>query len=370
MRSRVRRLYSLTALRLLASGDVPRFARLFRGVTDAARAIRTGRPPRAPVLVSLFATFRCNHDCFMCGTLATAAGYRKAGRAEADTAGMKRMIDEIARMGAVALSLTGGEPLLRKDAEELLHHAREKGLWTHLNTNGYLIDPERAEKIVGAGVDSVNISLDGASADVHDRLRRHAGSFEGVRAAVGHLRAARGEGQAPLVTLVHVLGRHNHADSVRVSGLARDWGADGAGYMPLNTFAMNGGLRLLPDPEGGDVSPTVEALKGDPFVDSTPGYLDLFERCLRGERLPHACRAGYLSMTVDCFGNRYRCFPYGLWGIVEKGLQEGIAAGWRSDRYRELRGEMEGCGECYWNCHTEMGLAVAPFTGNPESKRK
>lgn len=369
MRFRVRRLYSLTALRLLASGDVPRFARLARGVADAVRAIRAGRAPRAPVLVSLFATFRCNHDCFMCATLATAAGHRKAGRAEADTDGMRRIVDEVARMGAVALSLTGGEPLLRRDAAEILAHARARGLWTHLNTNGFLLDAARAREIAAAGVDSVNISLDGATAGVHDRLRRHAGSFEGVRAAVGHLRTARGASRAPLVTLVHVVGRHNPLDAVRVAALARDWGADGVGYMPLNTFAVDGGLRLLPDPEPGDVGPTVAALKKDPFVDSTPGYLDLFERCLRGEPLPRACRAGYLSMTLDCFGNVYRCFPYGLHGIPEPGFAgAGPAAAWRSGRYQALRRGMEECRECYWNCHTEMGLAVAPLTENPKSR--
>lgn len=367
MRSRVRRLYSLTALRLAVSGDFRRLWRLARGVGGAVRAIRKGRAPRAPVLVSLFATYRCNHDCFMCSTLATAARYKQAGRTEMDTRELKALIDEIAGMGAVALSLTGGEPMVRKDAVELLAHARRRGLWTHLNTNGSLIDAEKARAIVAVGVDSVNISLDGAAAEVHDRLRRHAGSFDGVRSAVGHLSRERRGRKTPLVTLIHVLGRHNHADSPRLTGLARSWGADGVGYMPLNTFSANGGLRLVPDPEPGDVAPTVEILKRDPLVDSTPAYLDLFERCLRGEPLPHPCRAGSLSLTLDCFGNRYRCFPYGLWGIPEPRDGRGVAEAWRSAEYQALRREMEGCGSCYWNCHTEMGLAVAPFTGNPRS---
>lgn len=370
MKASFRRFYGRIASTLLSGGDVARFGRLGLRFWDVARAARAGRAPKAPLFATVFATFRCNHDCAVCPTLETAASYRAKGRAELDAAGMRALVDEIADLGAAAVSFTGGEPLLRKDLEEIIAHARARRLWVHLNTNGFLLDEARARSLVAAGVDSVNLSLDGDTAALHDDLRRAKGSFEGVRGAVAHLRAARGRRRRPSVTLVGVLGGRNALAAPRIAALAREWGADGAGFIPAHGFQANGGLRLQADPasDAAAVSAAVAALKAESIADNSPAYLDLFARCLSGEPLPFACWTGYASMTIDCFGNRYRCFPYGLWGIADPSVSGGsLAEAWRSPAYQALRQEMESCGECYWNCHAELGLLLDRFAGKGRS---
>ena len=106
----------------------------------------------------------------------------------------KGMIDQLAVVGAEQefmpiLVFSGGEPLCRDDIFELISYADSKGLICALASNGTLIDAEVARKIKASGVRRVSISLDGATADVHNKLRQQEGSFEGAIAGIECLKA-------------------------------------------------------------------------------------------------------------------------------------------------------------------------------------
>jgi radical SAM protein with 4Fe4S-binding SPASM domain len=95
----------------------------------------------------------------------------------------KELIEQLAQLGSAqpmmpVLVFSGGEPLCRDDLFELLRYAGSLSVISALATNGTLIDSAIAQKIKASGVARVSVSLDGATAEVHNKLRQLEGSFE------------------------------------------------------------------------------------------------------------------------------------------------------------------------------------------------
>src|SRR5262249_22660749 len=89
---------------------------------------------------------------------------------ELSTASWKRVLVEAEELGVVQLNLSGGEPLLRDDLEELVEAARKLDLYTNLITSGV---PLRRERLVGlraAGLDNFQLSIQDVSAEASDRV--------------------------------------------------------------------------------------------------------------------------------------------------------------------------------------------------------
>jgi MoaA/NifB/PqqE/SkfB family radical SAM enzyme len=312
---------------------------------------------------ALFLTYRCNNNCFMCHTLDVARERNRKGLREMDGIGLNRLSDGFADLGVSVLSLTGGEPLLHPDIIDVVAHARTRGLIVHLNTNGMLVDEVMAKRLVEAGLDSVNLSLDGAVAETHDRLRRTRGGFARIEGAIANFRKARRRARDLTINVVSVVSSENLAELPAIVALTKRWGADSIGLMPAQFFALP---EMRPQGDPGITSAHLETLDGllaelkdDPFLDSSEDYLDLFRDCLTGKPSPLECTAGHHTLTVDCFGNVYRCFPFGLMGVEPHPLGDlTLPEWWASREGQELREEARACHACYWNCHTEVSLML------------
>jgi len=128
--------------------------------------------PTAPYRLDLALTYRCNNDCAHC--------YNVEGRdlQELGTEDWKRVLDRAWELGIPHIIFTGGEPTLRGDLPELIAHAERNGQITGLNTNARrLSDPRYVEKLVAAGLDHVQITVESSEAEVHDRMVRAKGAF-------------------------------------------------------------------------------------------------------------------------------------------------------------------------------------------------
>ena len=138
-----------------------------------------------PLVAELFLTDNCNLTCVSC------ACWRTTTRDELSTDEWKVVLDQLKPAGIVKANFTGGEPLLRKDAPELMAHARARGIRSlHLNTNAVLLNEARRTAVLDAGVRSFNISVDGPTAATHNLIRgRHA--FERTTANLEPLMAQR-----------------------------------------------------------------------------------------------------------------------------------------------------------------------------------
>ena len=144
-----------------------------------------------PTLRLLFweTTIKCNLACAHCRRL---EGDETADM-DLSTAQAKELIEQLADLGKrqpfmPILVFSGGEPLCREDLFEMVGRAKSVGIVPALATNGTLIDATVAQLIKDSGIARVAVSLDGATADVHDKLRQLEGSFERAVEGIGHLR--------------------------------------------------------------------------------------------------------------------------------------------------------------------------------------
>jgi len=135
------------------------------------------------------ATIKCNLACAHCRRLET----NEAVVTDLSTSQAKELIEQLAQLGRTqpmmpALVFSGGEPLCRDDIFELVDYAESFGITPALATNGTMINPVTAQKIAGSGIVRVAVSLDGATDEVHDKLRQLDGSFEQALEGIKQLR--------------------------------------------------------------------------------------------------------------------------------------------------------------------------------------
>jgi pyrroloquinoline quinone biosynthesis protein E len=140
--------------------------------------------------------------------------------AELTTADWKRVFTQARALGVLQLGLSGGEPLLRKDLEELAEHARREGLYSTLVTSGLGLTRARAERLKEVGLEHIQISIQDSDPETAERIA-------GVR-SVRHKQAAaalvRELGFAFTVNVV--LHRANLDRIEAIIDLAADLGAD------------------------------------------------------------------------------------------------------------------------------------------------
>jgi heme b synthase len=127
-------------------------------------------------LVAWETTRNCNLACVHCRASATCGPYE----GELDTPASLQLLDQIAEVAKPIIILTGGEPLLRPDIFDLAQHGTGLGLRMVMACNGTFIDDTVAGKMKDSGIKRISVSLDGSTAETHDKFRGVPGAFEGA----------------------------------------------------------------------------------------------------------------------------------------------------------------------------------------------
>ncbi|MBM9536223.1 radical SAM/SPASM domain-containing protein [Desulfobulbus alkaliphilus] len=148
-----------------------------------------------PVLSEVAVTGRCNLRCVFCyaGCAGTCSRVPENVQGPTmSTAQVKTVLERIRYQARVpSVSFTGGEPTLRADLPELVAFASGNlGMRVNLITNGTLVSRKSAVALVGAGLASAQVSIEGPNAIVHDRVTQVDGSFERSCRAVAYFREA------------------------------------------------------------------------------------------------------------------------------------------------------------------------------------
>jgi MoaA/NifB/PqqE/SkfB family radical SAM enzyme len=129
--------------------------RRYREARFFAKAMKS---PRHPILVQLVAIRRCNLACAYCNEYDNFSG-------PVPLEEMIRRIDHLAALGSTAITLTGGEPLLHPELDEIIQRIRGHGIMAGILTNGYLLTADRIERLNRAGLDHLQISVDNVRPD-------------------------------------------------------------------------------------------------------------------------------------------------------------------------------------------------------------
>lgn len=171
-------------------------------------------PPPYALLAEL--THRCPLHCAYCSNPLDLV----ARQAELPTSTWLRVLSEAADLGVVQVHLSGGEPLVRSDLEEIAANAARLQLYTQVTTSGVGLDALRARRLAESGVLCVQLSIQAHAARLGDRIA-------GYRAHHLKEKAAAAVRAADLsLTLNVVLNRLNIDSVADIIDLALSWGAD------------------------------------------------------------------------------------------------------------------------------------------------
>ncbi|MBI4504805.1 MAG: TIGR04053 family radical SAM/SPASM domain-containing protein [Chloroflexi bacterium] len=130
---------------------------------------------QTPYTVAWEITRACALRCVHCRAVAQP----RRDPQELTTAEGFAVIDQIVALGRPILVVTGGDPLMRRDVYDLVAYARAQGLRVALSPSAtHLVTRERLTRAHEAGAEMVHLSLDGATAEVHDAFRGVHGSFQ------------------------------------------------------------------------------------------------------------------------------------------------------------------------------------------------
>jgi MoaA/NifB/PqqE/SkfB family radical SAM enzyme len=111
-----------------------------------------------PILVHLIPIRRCNLSCTYCNE------YDDVSK-PVDTKVVKERLDRLADLGTAIVTMSGGEPLLHPELDELIAHVRRRGMIAGMITNGYLLTADRINRLNQAGLDHMQISIDNVMPD-------------------------------------------------------------------------------------------------------------------------------------------------------------------------------------------------------------
>lgn len=112
-------------------------------------------------------TDRCNFRCIHCGIDAGTSNMPEPSLTE-----LEKILKDTKELGGEKFEITGGEPLLRKDIEEIIKIGKNLGYKTKLNTNGLLLTRYKLERFKELGLDGIAISLDGSNPETYNRIRQ------------------------------------------------------------------------------------------------------------------------------------------------------------------------------------------------------
>jgi MoaA/NifB/PqqE/SkfB family radical SAM enzyme len=144
-----------------ASGKV-KLQRKLRFLSTRARELRMiGKAllsTKHPVLVHIIPMRRCNLDCGYCNE------YDQVSK-PVPLEEMKRRLDYLAAMGTSIITISGGEPLMHPELEEVIRHIRKHGMIAGMITNGFLLSKERIASLNAAGLEHLQISIDNVTPD-------------------------------------------------------------------------------------------------------------------------------------------------------------------------------------------------------------
>lgn len=286
-------------------------------------------------------TKRCNLRCRHC--------YADAGPAdehELDTGEVKGLIDQLAAMQTLSVTVgSGGEAMLRDDLLEVLAHGREKGLLMFLVTNGMLLTPAYVERLKALKV-VVSVSLDGASPESHNALRGHPMAFASALAA---LRLLKKTGCVTAVNLT--LNKLNYHEMPRFLALVRSLGVK---YVSINRMIPVGrgaaNMHLLLN--GAEFKQAVHDLRegvgADLVMSSQDPILDrMFKTVTRaageqrsGVEVLYACTAGISSFAVKANGDVVPCrmIPVPVGNVRDAPLEQL----WGAKRFEEEKAKLAG----------------------------
>jgi MoaA/NifB/PqqE/SkfB family radical SAM enzyme len=130
--------------------------------------------------IELYPTFDCQSKCIMCSV----EKYKRVKKEELEISDYKSIAQQGATMGAIAMTLLGGEPLLAENVECIIRIFKSQKYFVTIVSNAISITREKVIKLRNAGLDSIYFSLESLDSSINDNIRGYKGHFQKVIEAI------------------------------------------------------------------------------------------------------------------------------------------------------------------------------------------
>lgn len=287
---------------------------------------------KRPTLVNLEVTKTCNAFCSFCNYYLTPKNE-------------KRLIDYsriIQKVKPFVVSITGGEPLLRKDLEQIIKKIKKShwGCYVGMITNGALLTKERARSLRNAGLDQISISLDFPDKR-HDKSRGIPGLFNRIMKVIPYLK----DMGFYRISFNTVITRENIKDLTRIADLALSLGIN-VSYSSYSSM-KNGNLDLIPS--NGFIDTLRDTI--DKLIEHKKAYRNVMNSEYYLLKIPEyfgnggikGCLAGVKFIQVTPQGEIKRCAEF--------------PAEYTIDTFPG-KFEKTDCTECWYSCRGESEIPV------------
>lgn len=328
----------------------------------------------APLTVTLELTYLCNLRCQMCslveGGMVTRQGQQQnpellepdgSLRREVSTEEYLDIIRQIGRAGVRAVTLTGGEPTLRRDITTLVAALKKYPIYLSMISNGSG-KPETYRELIGLGLDSITISVDGTR-EVHDHVRGRNGSFDRAVRAVQTIIAEKKAhpSRRPWLEVSCAISSLNQYDIENLVDWFQQYDLDmlNLGYLHFSTaerqsateLAVDGPVMHLKKPElpdrvvnvdTADLVARVARIKAERSKQAVPVKFmpdldaDQIHKQYTDPLFVYAnkCFYPWLATRIDPWGQMYPCWIDIRLGDVR---EHGFLNLWNGELYRKFR---------------------------------
>ena len=254
-----------------------------------------------PKFIAWDCSRRCNLNCQHCG----AKKEKYDISTELTLEQVKKFLKEAREYGVTDFSVTGGEPLLRKDIFEIFEYAKQLGFITGMSTNGFFVNDINAPKIA-ALFDTIQISLDGPE-DVHSTIRGNPRAFAKAINAFELLKVNK----ARQLSVSSVITKTNLSRIDELASLVFDtirpqiWKI--MTVMPIGNAENNGNLSL----DENEAKQLFETIRKDYKkkiridIGDNLGFLGSCDKFLRDQ--PFFCPIGFLAFCLGVDGKVRGC---------------------------------------------------------------
>ena len=254
---------------------------------DGALAARA-RARSVPWSAHIELTYACNWRCVFC------YNPRRHDMHRLSVAEWCGVLDALRRLGTLNLTLTGGEPLAHPHFFEIARAARDRAFALRIFTNGSLVDDRAADRIASLDPLAVELSLHGATAEVHDQTTATPGSFDAMWQGVDRLLA-----RIVRVVLKTPVTKINEHELERMAQLCE------SRSIPFRIDS------IITPRDDGDTSPlqyvaSAEGRRRVMEMAAKSGTIGLRNRAEGDEN----CGIGRVTLAIDPEGNVYPCMQW------------------------------------------------------------
>lgn len=127
--------------------------------------------------------YACNFHCQHCSAERSRFQSKK-DRRQFTIADVKDLFQQADELGLARVTITGGEPLVFKDFDELVAAIDPQKFYINCDSNGWFLDEKRAKHLKSIGVDRIQLSIDSLNPQEHDNFRRAKGAYERAMRAI------------------------------------------------------------------------------------------------------------------------------------------------------------------------------------------